>query len=221
MSKFRDVKTLQKFASIHASIYNHFNFDRHLNGRETFKQNRSAAVAENKNYGPKIVFKFFGIGKKDANGRQVRVEHRGRFLRISRTGLVAIRHSVKVGCVNLTVNTRRGFRASTKIAKGTHVALQNWSFRLIGRYGKGPANINLSKSGVSASYKNKLGSFNFFKPNYSSFKFAGIQLRGKNAAHLQIIYIIICGLNLIIQLFVYVLKKIICFPVRIIFYFIK
>jgi hypothetical protein len=46
MSKFRDVKTLQKFGSIHASIHNHFNLDRHLNNRETFKQNRSAALAE-------------------------------------------------------------------------------------------------------------------------------------------------------------------------------
>ena len=46
MSKFRDVKTLQKFASIHASIHNHFNLDRHLNSRETFKQNRAAAMAE-------------------------------------------------------------------------------------------------------------------------------------------------------------------------------
>ena len=46
MSKFRDVKTLQKFGSIHASIHNHFNLDRHLNSRETFKQNRSAALAE-------------------------------------------------------------------------------------------------------------------------------------------------------------------------------
>ena len=46
MSKFRDVKTLQKFCSIHASIHNHFNFDRHLNSRETFRQNRSAALAE-------------------------------------------------------------------------------------------------------------------------------------------------------------------------------
>lgn len=46
MSKFRDVKTLQKFASIHASIHNHFNLDRHLNSRETFKQNRSVALAE-------------------------------------------------------------------------------------------------------------------------------------------------------------------------------
>lgn len=46
MSKFRDVKTLQKFASIHASTHNHFNLDRHLNNRESFKQDRSAALAE-------------------------------------------------------------------------------------------------------------------------------------------------------------------------------
>jgi putative transposase len=46
MSKFKDVKTLQKFGSIHASIHNHFNLDRHLNSRETFKQNRSSALAE-------------------------------------------------------------------------------------------------------------------------------------------------------------------------------
>jgi len=46
MSKFRDVKTLQKFASIHASIHNHFNLERHLNRREIFKQNRAAAMAE-------------------------------------------------------------------------------------------------------------------------------------------------------------------------------
>ena len=46
MSKFRDVKTLQKFASIHALIHNHFNLERHLTPRETFKQNRAAAMAE-------------------------------------------------------------------------------------------------------------------------------------------------------------------------------
>ena len=46
MSKFRDVKTLQKFVSVHASIHNHFNLDRQLKPRETFKQNRSAALAE-------------------------------------------------------------------------------------------------------------------------------------------------------------------------------
>jgi putative transposase len=46
MACFRDIKTLQKFASAHASIHNHFNYDRHLNSRQTFKQNRSAALAE-------------------------------------------------------------------------------------------------------------------------------------------------------------------------------
>ena len=46
MAKFRDVKTLQKFVAVHASIHNHFNLERHLNRREVFKQNRSAALAE-------------------------------------------------------------------------------------------------------------------------------------------------------------------------------
>ncbi len=46
MAKFRDVKTLQKFAAVHASIHNHFNQDRHLNHRDIFRQNRSAALAE-------------------------------------------------------------------------------------------------------------------------------------------------------------------------------
>jgi putative transposase len=46
MSKFRDVKTLQKFASIHASIQNHYNHERQLTPREIFKPNRAAAMAE-------------------------------------------------------------------------------------------------------------------------------------------------------------------------------
>ncbi len=46
MAKFRSAKTLQKFAAVHASIQNHFNQDRHLNRRGTFKQNRAAALAE-------------------------------------------------------------------------------------------------------------------------------------------------------------------------------
>ena len=43
MARFRDIKTLQKFAAAHASIHNHFNQERHLYNRETFKLNRSAA----------------------------------------------------------------------------------------------------------------------------------------------------------------------------------
>ena len=46
MARFRDIKSLQKSAAVHASIYNHFNQNRHLNRREIFKQNRAAALAE-------------------------------------------------------------------------------------------------------------------------------------------------------------------------------
>ncbi len=46
MSRFRDIKTLQKFASVHASIHNHFNHDRHLTSRTEFRKARSAAIAE-------------------------------------------------------------------------------------------------------------------------------------------------------------------------------
>ncbi len=46
MAKFRDVKTLQKFAYVHASLHNHLNQDRHVNRRDIFKQNRVVALAE-------------------------------------------------------------------------------------------------------------------------------------------------------------------------------
>jgi len=46
MARFRNLKTLQKFTSAHASIHNHFKHDRHLSRRITFKANRSAALAE-------------------------------------------------------------------------------------------------------------------------------------------------------------------------------
>ena len=46
MAKFRSTKSLQKFVSVHASIHNHFNQERHLESRENFKTYRSAALAE-------------------------------------------------------------------------------------------------------------------------------------------------------------------------------
>ena len=46
MTRFRDIKTLQRFAAAHASIHNHFNQQRRLYNRENFKLNRSAALAE-------------------------------------------------------------------------------------------------------------------------------------------------------------------------------
>ena len=46
MGRFRDIKTLQKLAFVHASIHNHFNHQRHLNRRNTFKQERDVTLAE-------------------------------------------------------------------------------------------------------------------------------------------------------------------------------
>ena len=46
MLRFRQMKSLQKFASVHANVHNHFNQDRHLISRETYKAQRSAALAE-------------------------------------------------------------------------------------------------------------------------------------------------------------------------------
>lgn len=46
MPRFRQTKGLQKFAPVHANVHNHFNLDRHLTGRQTFKTARSAALAE-------------------------------------------------------------------------------------------------------------------------------------------------------------------------------
>ena len=46
MQRFRSHAALQKFVSIHATVHNHFNKDRHLENREVFKKYRSAALAE-------------------------------------------------------------------------------------------------------------------------------------------------------------------------------
>ncbi|MGD9811625.1 MAG: transposase, partial [Sphingobium sp.] len=46
MSRFRQMKSLQKFASVHASLYNHFNSQRHLVNRKLYKEMRSEALAE-------------------------------------------------------------------------------------------------------------------------------------------------------------------------------
>ena len=46
MLRFRRMRSLQKFAAVHASIYNHFNQERSLDSRANFKQNRTAALTE-------------------------------------------------------------------------------------------------------------------------------------------------------------------------------
>lgn len=46
MQRLRRMKSLQKFASVPASFHNHFNQERHLIDRQTFKLRCSASVAE-------------------------------------------------------------------------------------------------------------------------------------------------------------------------------
>ena len=43
MLRFRQMRTLQSFASVHANVHNH---ERHLVDRQTYKQRRFAALAE-------------------------------------------------------------------------------------------------------------------------------------------------------------------------------
>ena len=143
---------------------------------------------------------MFGIGKKDKDGKQVRIEHRSKHIRASRTGGVAARAEKKIGDVNLTVNTAKGVRINTRIAKGTRAAMQNGRLQLIGRWKSGPIGFNLSKTGVSASYKNEAGTFNFIKPQYSSIKFGGIQVRGKQAALIHTVYILFVALGTLLML---------------------
>ncbi len=46
MARFRNAKSLQKFASTHSSLYNHFNQERHHYNRQAFKLKRSNALSE-------------------------------------------------------------------------------------------------------------------------------------------------------------------------------
>jgi putative transposase len=46
MERFRRMKTLQKFASVHGTVHNHFNQERPLISRDLYRERRSAALAE-------------------------------------------------------------------------------------------------------------------------------------------------------------------------------
>ena len=46
MLRFRRMRSIQKFAAVHASVSNHFNQERSLSSRPLFKANRTAALAE-------------------------------------------------------------------------------------------------------------------------------------------------------------------------------
>ena len=44
MLRFRRMRSLQKFVSVHSSVHNHFNQERHLYSRQNYKLNRAAAL---------------------------------------------------------------------------------------------------------------------------------------------------------------------------------
>lgn len=46
IQRFRQMRSLQKFAAVHTSVHNHFNRERHLYPRDDFKLNRTVALAE-------------------------------------------------------------------------------------------------------------------------------------------------------------------------------
>ncbi|MBO6729076.1 MAG: IS6 family transposase [Maricaulis sp.] len=46
MTRFRSMRSLQKFAAVQSSVHNHFNLERHFHRREEFKENRTQALAE-------------------------------------------------------------------------------------------------------------------------------------------------------------------------------
>jgi len=110
-------------------------------------------------------------------------------IRASRTsGINAAVHPLR----GLTFNTKHGLRAS-KTFKGLTLGFQRGNSIVRGRWSSenGLLNLNLSKSGFTLSSKSKYGAYNISKPNRSSFKFAGIQLRGKKAAGPALIFTIL------------------------------
>lgn len=118
-----------------------------------------------------------------------RIEYRGKNVRVSRTGGVSATKTIAKDGYGATINTNHGVRLHKRLFKGARMGFQRGNFQFIGRYNSGPFNFNISKGGVSTSIKNKRGSYNLMKPNYSSFKLGGVQVRGKNAAALQLIFL--------------------------------
>jgi len=131
-------------------------------------------------------------------------------IRASRTsGLNAAIHPLR----GLTFNTKHGLRVS-KTFRGLTLGFQNGNSVIRGRWSSknNLFNLNLSKSGFSLSSKSRYGTYNISNPNRSSFKYAGVQIRGKKAAGLALLGSIIT----FIKYFLYFIPKIISF----IFFFI-
>ena len=116
----------------------------------------------------------------DSN-RMKRIEYRGKHLRASRTGGVSVRAQTKAAGLNLTVNSRHGVRVFKAYRQRHQYRIAKWAASDSRSLWKGPTKLNLSKSGVTVSTKNEVGTFNWVKPKRSSATVAGINVRGKNS----------------------------------------
>lgn len=118
-------------------------------------------------------------------------------VRASRTaGVNAAYHPLR----GLTLSTKYGVRAS-KTFKGLTLGVQGGNTVVRGRWSTKNQllNLNLSKSGFSLSSKSKYGTYNFTNPNRSSFKFGGIQLRGKKAAGPALFFTILTWISYLLS----------------------
>ena len=126
--------------------------------------------------------------EKGKDGKLKRIEFKHKYLRASRTGGVSLRAQTKLGKVNTTYNTSHGLRLSLPTWKGFRLFSQDGKIRFQGRHKVGKnVSVNTSKSGFSLGVKNQFGSWN--SHGRSSFKFGGVQVRGKKAHTLQNAYV--------------------------------
>lgn len=129
--------------------------------------------------------------KQGKHGRLLRLGLQGRSVRLSRTGGFALRHQIKKRGVTITGNSSTGIRASKRVARGTQIAIQNGRPILRGRYTAGSSNLNLSRSGLSASVRNRVGALNWSHPRRSSASIGGLQFRGGTALTIHFLYFLL------------------------------
>jgi hypothetical protein len=136
-------------------------------------------------------------------------------LRFSRTGgLNASAHPVK----GITINNKYGLRVS-KSFKGLTLGFQGKNSVFRGRWSflNGFLNINLSKkSGISMSTSFKFGAINWSRPQYSSFRFLGIQIRGKKAHEYAVLLFLIMIAFYITKIIISISLSIIIFCIQLI-----
>lgn len=134
---------------------------------------------------------------------EINEEVAGARVRASRTGGINASASPLKG---LTLNSKHGVRVS-KTFKGLTLGAQNFSSVVRGRWKAGGLNINLSKSGLSASNKNSLGTFNFRRPKFSSATVLGMQFRGNIGAVISFLGMFISLMGFLIKAVFFIIPR--------------